>query len=249
MGNSLYGGGPPVVDPCVCIARQAPAHFPLQVSIEVARATSAAVLGSTIETEVVGYTTSTTRAAGGESLRVKLSHSGRGTKHAESSNCSVLAVSLRAPDRIAFLPGFAAPLVVDGKTEGYEIIVLARPDKRFREVTQLEEDLLQALYPSGSRVDLRILRRLRPFEPGGSAEWLKKHLLSLGVLLETHFGPHAAGTGVGGCECPKADAAAGENIEYPRRANFECNGVDRDAVEHWLLEAGIETIVEEDDAT
>jgi len=204
----------------------------LRVSAEAARAAAAAALGTAVVTMVVGYTTRKMHAAGGASVRLLLPE-GVGV-WITCRECSV--VTLRAPGQMAFLPGLAAPFCVGRAPVALEVIVLARPDESYREVTQLPEEHLRNLFPEASKVDLRVVRPLLPFEPG-SAEWLQNRLVQLAELFDEHFGmpcpPYGSQTAYEGCELNAHElsdwlADAGISVGRPRSAWLDA---DTDAVQ------------------
>lgn len=128
-----------------------------------------------------------------------------------------------------------------------EVVVLARPDWRLREVTQLGEEVLRKLLPLGSSVDLRMLLPLPPLCPdaaashgslGGSsglgssgdvrccdgdaictARRLSDGLLRLAALFEGHFGAPRP--------LPGAPLA------------YEEHETDREGLAAWLADAGL----------
>lgn len=225
-----------------CPSGQASSSFPLRVTTEATRAAAAAAMSTAMVTTVEGYTTARMREAGASTVRLRLPLVTPGGEAFLETCC---AISLRAPGRVGFLSGLAVPRREEGSTVALEVVVLARCDERFREVTQLEEDVLRQLFPEGSSVDARFLLPLSGLEgplaedvnvegsaagsAGGSAaataegvaagtgrgRWLSDKLLTFAGQFESHYG---AGRTPQGALLPD---------------------VSREAVEAWLLDAGL----------
>lgn len=204
MGNTAQASG----QSYLCTLAEAHASFPLKVSVEAARAASAAALTTATATTVVGYTMLKTKEAGASSVCLQL------PSHSDMLCLDAAAVSVRAQGKMSFLAGIAAPL----KQNALEVVVLARPDRTFGEVTQLDESMLTELFPLHSLVDVRVVRTLLPYEPG-NAEWLSDRLVLLAAMVESHFG-----------------------LPKPSRVNvpgYFASFVDKKGVVSWLSDAGV----------
>lgn len=104
-----------------CPVGQASCHFPFRVTAEAAHAAAAAALGTAFVTTVTGYTSETLHALGASSVCLRLPLGSWGaaatpsscigrTVQVDAAPCFV--ASLRAPGRMAFLPGIALPRLV-----------------------------------------------------------------------------------------------------------------------------------------
>lgn len=138
-----------------------------------------------IGADVVGFTTQKTFEAGASSLRVKL----HGDALAPEPGAHLVAVRSDGSD--GFLPGLASPRC-GGSTEvaddiGMEIVIFGRPDKHWKEVMYLPEDVLQNLFPPDSAVELRMIQALAPVQRDCPPQWLRDRLLRLADGVDTNF--------------------------------------------------------------
>mmetsp|Transcript_65282 Transcript_65282/g.156015 ORF Transcript_65282/g.156015 Transcript_65282/m.156015 type:complete len:274 (+) Transcript_65282:88-909(+) len=195
MGNSASEQN---LDPVPCSHGTAKEELPLSVQTEVARAATAAGVSAAVSGKVVGHTGSKKlQELGAESFMLALGSS-RSLK-GRSSQQDASAVAVRAPGRLSFLPGIALPASgvyddPDGdptsprlRWNGWEVIVLGRPDTSFKRLSQLPLDCLKMLLPEGSVVDLRVLRPTVPCAADADGVQLKSCLLQLNVILEETF--------------------------------------------------------------
>lgn len=172
MGN-VFGSADDPAAKYACKVGRASHSFPLRISAESAQAAAAAALGSASPALVVGHTTRTTQEAGASSVRLQLKPaSGSAGSQQTPAQPSCATVSIRSQGKLAYLPGIAAVLRPDSNTTLLEVIVFARPNELLQELMHLDEDLLKALYPKDSTVDVRILRQMpfSHFDDGGAAE-------------------------------------------------------------------------------
>lgn len=217
-----------------CTCGRAFSGFPLRVTTEAARAAAAAAMSTAMATTVEGYTTARMRDAGASSVRLRLPVVTLGGESFLEACC---VVSLRAQGRVGFMSGLAVPRREEGTTVALEVIVLARCDERFQEVTQLEDDVLRQLLPEGSTVDARFLLPLCGLEgpllqdvdrkgasaavdddsdnDGDRGRWLSDKLLSFAAQFESHFG------------------AARDTHDVL------LHETGRESIEAWLLDAGL----------
>lgn len=172
MGN-VFGSADDPAAKHTCEVARASHSFPLRISSESAQAAAAAALGSATPALVTGHTTRMTQEAGARSVRLQLKPSlGSASSQQVPTQPSCATVSIRSQGKLGFLPGIAAILRPDNITTLLEVIVFARPNELLQELMHLDEDLLKALYPEGSTVDVRILRQMpfAHFEDSGAAE-------------------------------------------------------------------------------
>lgn len=172
MGN-VFGSADDLTAKHTCAVGRASHSFPLRISAESAQAVSAAALGSASPALVVGHCTRTTQEAGASSVRLQLKPTpGSAGSQQAPTQPSCATVSIRSQGKLAFLPGIAAVLRPDSHTTLIEVIVFARPNELLQELMHLDKDLLKALYPEDSTVDIRILRQMpfSHFDDGGAAE-------------------------------------------------------------------------------
>lgn len=174
-----------------CPFGKASSSFPLAIS-------RAAALGALsdrgkmlLNTSVVGYSTcktfDDTFEAGGSAVRVQLASDGI----SDASLIGVLwggalAVTVRANGQEGFLVGIAAARSgsSDSEAQELEIVIFGRPDKNWKELTFLPEDVLRMLLPEGTSADVRVIST-SSVHHDLPPQWLRDRVLQLADEVNT----------------------------------------------------------------
>jgi len=159
--------------------------FPLSITGNAALGALPATEGApAVRADVIGYSTPLIVEAGACSVRLKLQEPGA-INHSPGN----YLVALRSDKFEGWLPGLGnTKHTQDGLL--LEVVVLARPDKKFSAVMYLPSQTLQALWPCGALgAHVRLVEPLlMPQMSDCPGQWLRDRLLKLAYMLEVRFG-------------------------------------------------------------